>query len=317
MGLPEGFALKQKQIAYCYESMGCVPFYSCTPYFGSHLPLFKEHIAWAESSAVVFANSVIGARCNREGGPSALASAITGLTPKYDFHLDENRRPDVLITIAADIKDLHDFGALGSYIGSLVDDKIPLIQGLPQNTSVEDLIAMGAGMASAGSIGLFHAKGITPEADSIKSLGKGLERIAVDGVSLREAIDRLSSLSSEEIDYVAIGCPHTSVRQLQEIAHLLEGSTVHRDVKLWIHTSTTVKAVSERKGYVKTIEKAGGCVTCDMCTVLGPPEALGLKHVVTNSSKLAFYAPGSNRMKVGYGDLHTCIEAAVRGKWNV
>jgi hypothetical protein len=298
--------------------MGCVPFYSCTPYYGSHLPLFGEHVAWAESSAVVFVNSVLGARCNREGGPSALASALTGFTPEYGLHLEENRSAEFIINVEASISSMHDFGALGSHIGSIVGDKVPLVRGLPRSASVEDLVAMGAGMASAGSVALFHAEGITPEANSAKGdiTHRDLERITIDSGTIAKAREKLSSLDSGDVDYVAIGCPYASVRQLREIAFLLEGKRVHPNVRLWIHTSTSVRTIAERIGCVKAIEKAGGCVTCDMCTILGPPETLGMKHAVTNSSKLAFYAPGSNHMKVGYGDLHACIDAAVRGKWN-
>jgi predicted aconitase len=318
IGLPQNFASKQLQIARCYESMGCTPFYSCTPYYGSNLPLFGENIAWAESSAVVFANSVLGARCNREGGPTALASALTGLTPEYGLHLDENRSAEFIINVEASISSMHDFGALGSHIGSIVGDRVPLVRGLPRSTSVEDLVAMGAGMASAGSVALFHAEGITPEANSTNTnvTDRGLELITIDSGTIAKAREKLSSLSSGAVDYVAIGCPHASVRQLREIASLLEGKRVHPNVRLWIHTSTSMRTIAERIGYVKAIERAGGCVTCDMCTVLGPPEALGIEHAVTNSSKLAFYAPGSNHMKVAYGDLHACIDAAVQGKWN-
>ncbi|OYT58766.1 hypothetical protein B6U81_07285, partial [Thermoplasmatales archaeon ex4484_30] len=163
MGIDENFAKKQMRIINAFKEMGIVATATCTPYLAGNLPRFNEHIAWSESSAVSFANSVIGARTNREGGPSALAAAICGLTPNYGLHLDENRKPHFLVKVKADLKFNADFGAMGYFIGSIVKNKIPYFEGI-KNANTDHLKALGAAMAASGAVALYHVDGMTPEA---------------------------------------------------------------------------------------------------------------------------------------------------------
>jgi len=315
--LPQAWVKDQLRIEAAYERMGCLGTSSCVPYYLGFVPRFQEHIAWAESSAVVFTNSVLGARDNREAGPSALASGLTGRTPLSGLHLEENRKGDVLFKVSAPLTNLADYGALGSYVGRIIGTKVPVFERM-QEPSIEDLVYLGAGLASSGGVAMFHAVGVTPEAPTIESAfgGKKYEVLEITAKELEEGKQKLTSAKDRKVDYVAIGCPHCSLNQLKELATLLQGRRVNKETTLWIHTNVAIKSLANQLGYVQVIEDAGAVVTQDLCTILGNPEALGFKTLATNSPKMAFYAPGSNGFEVWYGSVEQCIEAAVHGSWN-
>jgi predicted aconitase len=273
-------------------------------------------VAWAESSAVVYVNSVLGARDNREGGPSALAAALTGRTPYCGLHLDENRRGQVLIRLKESISSFEDYGALGNYVGRLVGEKIPVFENLGQPTQ-EILVAFGAALASAGGVALYHALGLTPEARSLEEVfgGNKYETVEVGRKEIEDGYAKMNSAKGRDVDFVALGCPHATIRQLAEIAASLEGRRVSDKVMMWVQTNTATRAMAVQQGYAATIEKAGAVLTEDLCTVLAVPEALGATTVATNSPKLAFYGPGANGLGVCYGSLNDCVQAAVSGRW--
>ena len=176
LGFPADFAKNQLRIMDAFRKMGIVITSTCTPYLAGNLPRFREHIAWSESSAVSFSNSVIGARTNREGGPSALAAAICGVTPNYGLHLWKNRQPTVEINVDTDLSFNSDFGALGWYVGKQVKNKIPYFTGI-KDANTDQLKALGAAMAASGAVALYHVESLTPEADLVEN--KGLEKISV------------------------------------------------------------------------------------------------------------------------------------------
>jgi predicted aconitase len=314
--LPAEWAKNQLRIETAYECMGCFGTSTCVPYYCGFVPRFREHIAWAESSAVVFTNSVLGARDNREGGPSALAAGLTGRTPLHGLHLDENRKGDVLFKVTAPLSGIADYGALGSYVGRMIGTRVPVFEGII-GPSIEELVYLGSALASSGSVALFHAIGVTPEAPTIGSVfgDKKYEIKEITTRELEEGKQKLTSAREKKVDYVAIGCPHCSLNQLKELSMLLRGRRVNGETTLWIHTNVAIKHLAKQLGYVKIIEEAGGVVTQDLCTILGNPEALGFKTLATNSPKMAFYAPGSNGLDVWYGGVEQCIDAAVSGTW--
>lgn len=316
LGLPNEWVQYQLRIEKAYETMGCYGTSSCVPYYYSFLPKFGEHIAWAESSAVVFTNSVLGARDNREGGPSAWAAGITGYTPYYGMHLNDNRRGDILFKVECEMKGIEDYGALGNYAGKMTGEKIPVFEGFG-NPTTEELVYFGAALASAGGVALFHAIGITPEAPDLGTVfkGKNFDTVKLGEAQLAEGYDNLTSGRDRKVDFVALGCPHCSLNQIREIADLIRGRKVADQVTFWVHTNIPVKQMAVELGYAKTIEDAGGVLTQDLCTVLGNPEALGFKTLATHSPKMAFYAPGGNGMDVWYGSTQQCIDAAVSGIW--
>lgn len=316
LGLPGEWVEHQMRIERGYEAMGCYGTSSCVPYYYSFLPKFGEHIAWAESSAIVFTNSVLGARDNREGGPSAWAAGVTGYTPNYGLHLDENRTGDILFKVTAKLESLADYGAIGNYVGKLVGEKIPVFDGLA-HPSTEELVGFGAAMASAGGVALFHALGITPEAPDPETVfrGKKYEVIELGDREKAQGYLNLTCGKRRDVDYVALGCPHYSLNQVRAVAEKLSGKHIADGVTMWIHTNMAVKAMARELGYAKMIEDAGAVLTQDLCTILGCPEALGLHTLATNSAKMAFYAPGNNEFDVWYGTEDACIQAALTGHW--
>jgi predicted aconitase len=314
--LPEAWVKDQLRIQTAYECMGCLGTNSCVPYYYGYVPRCGEHIAWAESSAVVFVNSVLGARDNREGGPSALAAGLTGRTPLYGLHLDKERKGDVFFKVSVPLTGVADYGALGSYVGRLVGAKIPVFTGIEKPT-IEDLVYLSAALASSGGVAMFHAVGVTPEAPSVEAAfgGKKYETVEITSKEIEAGRQKLTSAKDKRVDYVAVGCPHCSLNQLKELADLIRGRRVSEGTTLWVHTNVAIKAMASQLGYVKAIEDAGGVVTQDLCTVLGNPEALGFKTLATNSPKMAFYAPASNGLPTWYGTAEQCIDAAVSGYW--
>jgi predicted aconitase len=302
LGFPADFAKNQLRIIDAFKKMGIVVTSTCTPYLAGNLPRFREHIAWSESSAVSFSNSVIGARTNREGGPSALAAAICGVTPNYGLHLWENRQPTVKIKVDADMSFNSDYGALGWYVGKQVKNKIPYFTGI-KDANTDQLKALGAAMAASGAVALYHVEGLTPEADLVES--KGLELISVSKKELKETYEKLNT--GKKPDIVIFGCPHASLREISTLADKLEGKRLKKPV--WICTSRMVKEAAERMGYNEIIAKAGGSIVADTCMVVSPIEQMGYKTTGVNSGKAANYLPGFCKQEVCFADLDDLVEA--------
>ncbi|MBG0775944.1 MAG: aconitase X catalytic domain-containing protein [Desulfovibrionaceae bacterium] len=316
LGLPEDWCDKQMRIGKAYECMGCYGNSSCVPYYHGFTPRFGEHIAWAESSAVVYTNSVLGARDNREGGPSALAAALTGRTPLYGYHLDAERLANVHVRVSARLRNLADYGALGAFVGKRFSNAVPAFSGLSAMRT-EDHVYLGAALASSGGVALYHVLGMTPDAlfNDDKVLAKDCIELEVTEKELTMGREQLCSGTSRQIDYVAVGCPHCSLNQLAELARLLDGKKVNSGVTMWIHTNVAIKGLAAQLGIIDAIERSGAVVTQDLCTILSCPEALGFKNVVTNSAKMAFYAPGSNGFNIWFDDVARCVDAAVTGTY--
>ncbi|MFQ6074262.1 MAG: aconitase X catalytic domain-containing protein, partial [Candidatus Bathyarchaeia archaeon] len=253
---PQNYLEKQKHIVGLYEKIGATPTLTCTPYH-IHKPLKGQHIAWAESSAVVYANSVLGAWTNREGSPSALAAALAGKTPNYGIHQAENRQPSVLVKVEAQIRNEAEYGALGIYLGKLLRDKIPVFESLPKQCSEDGLKNLGAGLASSGMTAMFY-RNQRPEKER-------LETMLIEPRDIKEAVESLCT-TTQKPDLIYIGCPHCSLEEVREVAMLLRGKKVRKGVKLWVCTSRYVR--EKAKNHVRQIEKAGGRVLCDTCAVV-------------------------------------------------
>ena len=253
----------------CYRRFGIPPICSCTPYLIGNVPAFREHIAWAESSAVSFANSVLGARTNREGGPSALASAILGKTACYGLHLDENRMAKYLVEVRCEIKDEADYGALGYLVGKIVGSSVPFFRGL-KTTSQSYLKGFGASMAASGAVALYHIEGVTPEAKIAWMVSPDAETISIDTVE--EGYKSLDS-TERDIDLVTLGCPHCSYEELEQIANTLDGKKIKS--RLWVTTAMPIYAMAKRSNIAAAIEKAGGEILSDTCLIVAPTSEIG------------------------------------------
>jgi len=288
---------KQSRIIDLYTRMAITPTLTCTPYY-LRKPKRGQHLAWAESSAVIYANSVLGAWTNREGSPSALAAALIGKTPDYGVHKAENRQPNVLVKVEASLKNEAEYGAVGIHLGKVLKDRVPVFKGL-QNPSDDDLKQLGAGMASSGMTAIFNTK----------ALGRRekLETIVVEPRNVKEAVTNLCT-TAEAPDLVFVGCPHCSLKEVKSVAGLLEGKKVRRDVELWVCTSRHVR--ERARNYVNLIERSGGRVLCDTCVLVTWIKDLGVHTLMTNSAKTAFYAPTLNEVEARLAPLKQCIGAA-------
>jgi len=305
MGISRDFADKQDKILRAYEELGVRIECSCTPYYiFDNIASFGDHVAWSESSAISYANSVIGARTNREGGPGALAAALIGKTANYGFHLDEYRKPDLLIQVDAKLGD-SDYGALGYIAGEMVGDKVPFFR-LKSRPSKDELKSLGAAMAASGAVALYHVEGITPEAGKYD---EPLETITIEERQIKDVYetDTGSGTGSGEPDLIAFGCPHSSPDELGRLARLLDGKKVKKEV--WICTSRAIK--DRNPELVARIEKSGAKVFCDTCMVVSPASEK-FKCMMVNSGKAHKYVPNLCGIKSVMAPTEKCIEEALK-----
>ncbi len=285
LGFPEEFIKKQEEILRAYTSMGVIPSCTCTPYYAGNLPRYGEHIAWAESSSVIFANSVIGARTNRESAVSALAAALLGKVPEYGLHLEENRRGSFGVKIKAELKGSTDYAALGYYVGRNYEG-IPVFSGASPRG--EDLKALGAALAT-GAISMFHFAGATPGYREEK-----LERVEVGEAELRSVWEELNTCEDPEV--VTIGCPHASLREVLDVIEL----NPRREV--WVFTSRQVKSLLEPGIGNENIK-----LIADTCMVVAPLEELGIRCIGVTSAKAAFYCANLSKLRVRFDSLENLL----------
>jgi predicted aconitase len=310
LGFSEEFARKQKAVIAAYATLGVAPTCTCTPYLVGYIPQLGQHVAWAESSAVSYANSILGARTNREGGPSALAAAIAGRTARYGLHLDENRRPTAVVEVRCSIRSEADLGSLGYLVGRQVENGVPYFRFRDADPRAFEWKTLGAAMAASGAVALYHVEGVTPEAAAGDTVVPGIQTLTVDDLAPGyAALDG----TSERVDLVSLGCPHASVGELEAIAHYLAGRRVQ--ATLWITTARETREAAARAGWVAQIESAGGRVVADTCMVVAPVADLGFRTLATNSAKMAFYTPSHSGLAVRFGPMERCLEAAIRGQW--
>ncbi len=301
MHVSEEFARKQLEIIECYGKLGVKTTCSCTPYLSINAPGKGDTIAWAESSALSYANSVLGARTNREGGPGALAASIIGKTPLYGLHLDANRVPTVVIE--AEMKeDLLDYSLLGHAIGTRIGGAVPFIRGVRPGS--DKLKMMAAAMAASGSVALFHVEGITPDAD--RQATNGLEVIKIDEKELRSFKDKVSS--GKDPDLIALGCPHLSEDEVRHLANVVKGKRKVKDTDVWFCTSRAVKARCPNE--TKELERIGK-VVCDTCMIVTPIEGV-YRCTATNSCKACSYLPSLCSQKVVCESAETLLGSVMQ-----
>ncbi len=305
LGFPEEFTRKQLLIVEAYRKMGISTTCTCTPYLVGNVPPLGSHIAWSESSAVCYANSVLGARTNREGGPGALSAAICGRTPNYGYHLDQGRVPNLLVEVKTPLAG-SDYGALGYLVGKAVGNGVPYFKLLDKEQikpQVNQLKALGAALASSGAVALYHVENTTPEFAEAMPHTANLEKLTITRSDLDNTRDKLST--SQKPDLVCLGCPHASLEEIKEVALKLEGKKLAN--QLWVCTSISVKAASDRMGYTEMIETAGGHVVCDTCMVVAPIEDMGFKVIGVDSAKAANYVPSMCGLDVVFDEWENLI----------
>jgi predicted aconitase len=321
LGLPADYADKARRLGRAYLDMGAAPTFTCAPYQTAAAPTFGEQIAWSESNAVAFANSVIGARTNRYGDYLDISCALTGRVPAAGLHLTENRLGQVLVRLRDLPPDLvvrDDFyPVLGYLLGTLVDDEIAVVAGLEAQPGEDQLKALAAAAATSGSVALFHLAGITPEAPTVAEAFGGrtpLRTVDVGLDDLRRARGELSTATDGSLDLVAFGSPHCSLAECRRLAGLMRGRRAAPGVEVFITTSRAVRDLLERSGDLETLLAFGAKVTADTCIVVAPLVRTGARTLVTNSGKYAHYAPGLLGVQAVFAATEDCVASAEAGR---
>ena len=309
-GFAPEFAAQQHAVIAAFARMGVSaghPHPTCTPYLTGNVPQPGEHLAWAESSAVSYANSVLGARTNREGGPGAIAAALTGRTGAYGLHLEQHRRATLHVKVTANPRTSSDYSALGAQVGEHAGARSPYFTGLPLARGEpfwqEKLKALGAALAATGAVALYHVAGVTPEARAGGMLAPEHETLTITELAPGYA---MFNDTDAEIDLLWIGCPHASLAEIARVAELVRGRRLR--VPLWVTCARPVKEAAIEQGLAASIEAAGGRLFADACLAIAPVRALGFKAVGTVSAKGAFYLRNLAGVQVQLKSLEEWIE---------
>ncbi len=323
--VPEMYQDRQRRIDAVLRSLGVTLTYSCHHYLLGNVPRFGDHIAWASSGSQVYANSVIGARSNRDGDHVALAAAITGVIPEWGMHLTENRRGQVVVeTERLNLEGFTtaDYQAIGWRVGKIVGDKIPVFVNLPADSAIQNIKGILYTLTVTGAVGLVHLVGITPEAPTLEAAFGGtvrpLDRISVEQKDIDQAYGEISFTSEDKVDMVIFGCPQCSIQEIQEIAGMLEGKSVHPETQLWICTSAWVKTLCERMGLLEALKSCGVRVVADVGAADGPHLYLkeqGVRVIAINSARGSYYAHNLFGMDTWFGSSRECIQTAISGRW--
>ncbi|MCH8340427.1 MAG: aconitase X catalytic domain-containing protein [Chloroflexi bacterium] len=319
--VPANWAEKARKQMMAYEGMGCTPTWTCAPYQLESRPKFGQQVAWGESNAIIFANSVLGARTERYPDLLDICAAITGRVPAVGLHLTKNRAAQVLLQmqeIPVELQE-HDsfYPVLGYVLGKIAGDRVACISGFAVEPDEDQLKAFGAAAASSGAVALFHIPGVTPEAPSVEAAFQGREpeeRIPISMDHLRAARKELTTAPGTELDMVVLGSPHFSLAEFQSLTPLLEGVSKHPKVQFLITTSRAMAALAEKSGLLDPIREFGGRITLDTCILTTPMLSDHVRSLMTNSAKYAYYSPGLLNVNVAYGGLAECVRSAVHGK---
>lgn len=294
---------------------------TCTPYQVGNVPVKGEHLAWMESSAVIYANGVLGARTNTEGRESASSSGLTGRTPWWGLHLPENRVGTDLVTLDVPVETTADWGMLGYWLGEIVQERIPVIEGVGASPNLQRLKHFGAAAASSGGVEMFHVVGVTPEAATREmafgSASRPVRELRYGVAERRATWEQLNATAQDrKVDYVMLGCPHYSIEQMAELAALLEGRRVHPDTALWIFTPRAIKALSDHNGFSRIIEEAGGKIMSDTCSAMSRAIPPGTRVAAFDSAKQVHYLPAIMGIQGWFGSTAQCVDAAVTGRFD-
>jgi hypothetical protein len=319
--VPLEWAQNARRQMLAYHGMGCIPTWTCAPYQTEMRPHFGQQIAWGESNAIVFANSVLGARTERYPDLLDICCAITGRVPAAGLHLSENRPGEILIRLVdmpeAVQRDDAFYPVLGYLVGKIAQDRIPVVAGLSVQPLEDQLKALGAAAASSGTVALFHIVGVTPEAPTLEAAFQGRQpsrEIELTMQDLRSARQELSNAGGEQLDMVVLGSPHFSLAEFRQLAELLEGQRKHPQVQFLVTSSRVMVELAKRAGYLGALEAFGGKVTVDTCILATPMLVPEIRTLMTNSAKYAYYVPGMLDRDVLFGGMADCVRSAVEGR---
>ena len=319
--VPPEWAAKAARQMLAYEKMGAVPMWTCAPYHTKMRPTFGQQIAWGESNAIAFANSVIGARTERYPDLLDICCAITGRVPAVGLHLTENRAGQMLLRLVdvppALQQDDQFFAVLGHLVGKLAEEAIPVIDGVVVPPPEDQLKAFAAAAASSGRVALFHMVGITPEAPTLGAAFQGRapqQTFEITAADLRAARSELTTADGSELDMVILGSPHFSVEEFTRLAPLVAGRRRHPRVKFLVTSGRFMKEQADRAGMLAPILEFGAQITLDTCILASPMLPPAIRTLMTNSAKYAYYAPSLLNTRVTFGSLADCVRSAIEGR---
>lgn len=322
--VPPAHAANAYRQMVAYESMGCIPTWTCAPYQTEHAPEFGQQVAAGESNAIAYFNSVIGARTERYPDLLDICCAITGRVPETGLHLQQNRFGQYLIRLKEDIPDeILDSDAfypiLGHLMGKSSRQRIPVVDGLQRTPDVDNLKAVCAAAATSGAVALFHLAGITPEAATLEQAFEGNvpePEMVIDRNMLSKGFKELQSLERDTaVDLVLLGSPHFSVNEFKALASLVSGRRRSDTVDVVVTCSRVVRDLVMTSPLGDPLNRFGVKITVDTCPLTSPMLSSEKKAIVTNSAKYALYSPGLLNAAVGFGSLEDCVECAVTGKF--
>ncbi len=315
---PEDYAVMQKRLEAAVMRIGVIPVWTCTPYYGFNMPRFGENVAWSESSAVAFVNTVLGARTNRQSAIVDICCGILGLAPEVGLHLTENRSGDVLVKLHID-RPLYDweYPALGFYLGRLLGNRIGVVDGMQGGPRTEDMKSMCAAAAASGSVALLHVVGVTPEAASVEAAFGGKPAAQTVDVYEKDMLDtreRMNTHKGSDVDIVALGCPHYTINEIIKVRDLLAGRKVNPNVAFWIYANSAAIAMAEKMGVRRELEDAGVTFRAETCMIISPIREWGFKVMMTDSGKCVHYGPMECGTQMRFGGTAECVETAVAGR---
>jgi predicted aconitase len=313
---------RSRRLERAYLAMGAAPTWTCTPYQTGIIPRFGEQIAWGESNAIAFANSILGARTNRYADLMDICAAVLGKVPAFGLHLSGNRKADMVIRLedvpAGWRADPALIPLIGYVVGELAGDRIAAVSGLPVDLPTDGLKAFCAAAASSGAVGLVHLEGISPEAQVLENClarPDAIEETRVPPAMIRKAEERLSSSAAGHCDLVVLGCPHLSFAEFFDLERLMQGRTVHANIVFWAVTSRAVYQLIRTAGILKRLESSGVMVFQDACPLQYPRERWRFLAAMTNSAKFANYCHSQTGLAVRYAGMRDCVATAVRGNF--
>lgn len=309
-GFDPKYADKQMKLAEAVKQLGEVLTWSCTPYNVGVSPRFGENIAWAESSAVAYANSAIGARTNRTPAGLAICAAITGRIPKERMYLDENRIATVKINIEAEKLSLLDYNTIGIMLGRFAGIRICAFDGIDNDCTSDHLKYLGAAAAASGGIAMYHIIGVTPEAtnkDPFAGL-KPAEEVTWTYDAIKKAEHSLTTSNPGEPDIAVVGCPHYSIWELKTLSDMVKGKKVRPNKEFWVYTPFETYATAKRMGVAQVLEDAGVKVFASSCLVISPFPR-DYKTIITDSGKFASYLPSEHSVELVYASNEECVNA--------
>ena len=319
--VPSEVLPKHKRMEAAYLKMRATPTWTCTPYQNGIIPRFGEQIAWGESNAIAFANSIIGARTNRYADLMDICAAIIGKVPKFGYHLTENRKAKMLVRLKEITPQMLEnegiYPLLGYLFGEMAGDQVAAITGIPQNIKIDSLKGFCAAAASSGAVGLFHMVGITPEAQTLEMCLHGNRPENVYDITpelIKQAENRLWTMNKDAVDLIVTGCPHYSPAEFIKLAQLTNGKKVHRSVVFWAFTNRRVYAGIEGNGILADLTDTGVMVFTDGCPLQHPKETWHFTAAMTDSAKFANYCFSQSGFDAAYASIEDCVETAVRGK---